>query len=342
MSKVKILVTGGTGYIGSHTVVELINAGFETVIIDDLSNSEQFILDRIEQITGVCPTFYNIDLCDKDAVEDVFSKEKNIVSVIHFAAYKAVGESISEPLKYYNNNLLSLINLLEVMKGKNVNNVVFSSSATVYGEPDILPITESAAIKKSLSAYGSTKQMGEDILEKLSAVSKINSIALRYFNPVGAHETALIGELPVGIPNNLMPFVTQTAIGKREVLTVFGDDYATPDGTCIRDYIHVVDLAKAHVKACERLIEGKNTSKYEVFNLGTGKGSSVLEIIETFKRVTGVNLNYKIGPRREGDAEQVYADTSLANNKLEWKAKLGLDEMINSAWKWEEQLKEKV
>jgi UDP-glucose 4-epimerase len=228
------------------------------------------------------------------------------------------------------------------MKKQQVNGIVFSSSATVYGEPDVLPITEAAELKKSLSAYGSTKQMGEDILEKLSAVSTINSIALRYFNPVGAHKSALIGELPVGIPNNLMPFVTQTAIGKREVLTVYGDDYNTPDGTCIRDYIHVVDLAKAHVKACERLTEGKNKAKFEVFNLGTGKGSSVLEIIQSFEKVTGVKLNYKIGARREGDAEQVYADTTYANNELGWKTELDLNDMLSSAWKWEEFLNEKI
>ncbi|UKJ08420.1 UDP-glucose 4-epimerase GalE [Solitalea lacus] len=336
----KVLVTGGTGYIGSHTVVELINAGYETVIADNLSNSERFILDRIEQIAGVRPKFYEIDLCDKAKVEDLFNAESDIKAVIHFAAFKAVGESVKEPLKYFRNNNLSLINLLEVMNEKGVNNIVFSSSATVYGQPDVLPATEATPFQKALSAYGSTKQMGEEILEKVSSATIIKSIALRYFNPVGAHKSALIGELPVGVPNNLMPFVTQTGIGKREMLTIFGDDYSTPDGTCIRDYIHVVDLAKAHVKACERLIAEKAESNYEVFNLGTGKGTSVLEIVNAFEKVTGQKLNYKIGPRREGDVESLYAETKLANEKLGWKAELGLEEMLSSAWAWEVKLHE--
>lgn len=340
MSKSKVLVTGGTGYIGSHTVVELINAGYEAVIVDDLSNSERFILDRIEQITGVKPAFYQFDLCDKDKVEELFATEKNIDAVIHFAAFKAVGESVKEPLKYFRNNNLSLINLLEVMDEKGVKNVVFSSSATVYGQPDVLPATEATPFQKALSAYGSTKQMGEEILEKVSAATDIHSVALRYFNPVGAHKSALIGELPVGIPNNLMPFVTQTGIGKRDMLTIFGNNYNTPDGTCIRDYIHVVDLAKAHVKACERLLQEKSESKYEVFNLGTGKGTTVLEIVNTFEKVTGQKLNYKFGERRVGDVESLYAETKLANEKLGWKAELDLDEMLSSAWAWEVKLKD--
>lgn len=340
MSKSKVLVTGGTGYIGSHTVVELINAGYEAVVVDDLSNSERFILDRIEQITGVKPTFYQFDLCDKDKVEELFALEKNIDAVIHFAAFKAVGESVKEPLKYFRNNNLSLINLLEVMDEKGVKNVVFSSSATVYGQPDILPATETTPFQKALSAYGSTKQMGEEILEKVSAATNIHSVALRYFNPVGAHKSALIGELPVGVPNNLMPFVTQTGIGKRDMLTIFGNNYNTPDGTCIRDYIHVVDLAKAHVKACERLLQEKSEHKYEVFNLGTGKGTTVLEIVNAFEKVTGQKLNYRFGERREGDVEALYAETKLANEKLGWKAELGLDEMLSSAWAWEVKLNE--
>ncbi|MCO4293247.1 UDP-glucose 4-epimerase GalE [Solitalea sp. MAHUQ-68] len=338
----KVLVTGGTGYIGSHTVVELINAGYETVIVDNLSNSELFILDRIEQITGVKPKFYQIDLCEREKVVELFKAEGNIDAVIHFAAFKAVGESVKEPLKYFRNNNLSLINLLEVMSEVNVNNVVFSSSATVYGQPDVLPATESTPFQKALSAYGSTKQMGEEMLEKVSAATAIKSIALRYFNPVGAHKSALIGELPVGIPNNLMPFVTQTGIGKREQLTIFGADYSTPDGTCIRDYIHVVDLAKAHVKACERLLQGKAEESYEVFNLGTGKGTTVLEIVNAFEKVTGQTLKYKIGERRVGDVESLYAETKLANNKLGWKAELGLDEMLSSAWAWEVKLHEGI
>ncbi|POY34832.1 UDP-glucose 4-epimerase GalE [Solitalea longa] len=336
----KVLVTGGTGYIGSHTVVELIKAGYETVIVDNLSNSELFIVDRIEQITGVRPKFYQIDLCEKEMVEELFKIESGINAVIHFAAFKAVGESVREPLKYFRNNNLSLINLLEVMDERGVKNIVFSSSATVYGQPEILPATEVTPLQKALSAYGSTKQMGEEMLEKVSAATEIKSIALRYFNPVGAHESALIGELPVGIPNNLMPFVTQTGIGKREVLTIFGNNYATSDGTCIRDYIHVVDLAKAHVKACERLLQAKTEENYEVYNLGTGKGTTVLEIVNAFERVTGQKLNYIIGERREGDVESLYAETKLANLKLGWKAELGLDDMLSSAWAWEVKLHE--
>jgi UDP-glucose 4-epimerase len=329
-----ILVTGGLGYIGSHTTVELIENGFTVILVDNFSNSEPFILDRIEQITGTRPLFYQNDLCDMNAVRKIFS-ENNIDVVIHFAAYKSIGESVKEPLKYFHNNLQSLVNVLEAMQEKNVKHIVFSSSATVYGEPDQLPVTEMAPFKKALSAYGSTKQMGEDILEKIGDTGVIQNISLRYFNPVGAHVSALIGELPKGIPNNLFPFVTQTAIGKIKQLTVFGDDYNTADGSCIRDYIHVVDLAKAHVQACKRLIEQKAKANFEVFNIGTGKGTSVLEMIHSFENITGVRLNYTIGSRREGDAPAVFASTSKANELLNWKAELDLGKMITTAWNWQ-------
>lgn len=332
-----ILITGGLGYIGSHTVVELISNGFEVIIIDNLSNSERFILDKIETITGVIPVFYQQDLCDVNAVEKIFTVH-SIEVVIHFAAYKSVNESVKAPLKYFVNNILPLLNILQVMEQNKIENIIFSSSATVYGEPEHLPVTESTPFQKSLSAYGSTKQMGEDILEKVCAAGNIKNISLRYFNPVGAHVSALIGELPKGIPNNLFPYVTQTGIGRLKVLTVFGTDYNTPDGSCIRDYIHVVDLAKAHVQACKRLLNKLNNSPFEVFNIGTGKGISVLEIIKTFEKETGVKLNYTIGPRRQGDAAAVYASTAKANKALGWKAELSLKEMINSAWDWELQL----
>lgn len=334
----KILVTGGTGYIGSHTVVELLNAGHEAVIIDNLSNSEAAVLDGIEQITGKRPPFYQEDVRNRTAVQGIFTDHPDISAVIHFAAFKAVGESVMKPLAYYGNNLDSTINLLECMLAANVPFFVFSSSCTVYGQPDELPVSESAPIKQAESPYGNTKQMCEDILRNVAAATELQAISLRYFNPVGAHESALIGELPRGVPNNLMPFITQTAIGKREKLTVFGDDYNTPDGSGVRDYIHVVDLAKAHVKACERLIAGDNKKSIEFFNLGTGRGYSVLEVIRAFERVNGVKLNYVIGPRRAGDIEKVYADTSRSNNELGWKAELGLDEMVASAWKWEQRL----
>lgn len=337
----KILVTGGTGYIGSHTVVELINAGHEPVIIDDLSNSEVSVLDGIEQITGRRPAFYQEDAGSRPAVEKLFSEHPDIAAVIHFAAFKAVGESVEKPLAYYRNNLYTTINLLERMLEANVPNFVFSSSCTVYGQPDELPVSESAPIRKAESPYGNTKQMCEEILQNVSAATALRAIALRYFNPVGAHESALIGELPRGVPNNLMPYITQTAVGKRQQLTVFGSDYNTPDGSGIRDYIHVVDLAKAHVKACERLIGGENREKIEFFNLGTGKGYSVLEVIGAFERVNGVKLNYVIGPRRPGDIERVYADTSRSNQVLGWKAELDLDDMAASAWKWEQRLAER-
>lgn len=338
MAKQKILVTGGLGFIGSHTVVELINAGYEVVIIDDLSNSQLFILDNIEKITGIRPTFYQINLLEKEKVSKVLAAEKNISAVIHFAASKAVGESVVKPLKYFKNNLFSLITLLECMETFGVRNIVFSSSATVYGEADELPIMEHTVFKPSLSAYGSTKQMGEDILQKVAATGYIHCISLRYFNPVGAHASALLGELPVGTPNNLMPYVTQTAAGVRTELTVFGNDYPTADGTCIRDYVHVVDLAKAHVKSCNRLLADTAKNNYEAYNIGTGKGVSVLQIIDAFQKNNAVQLNYSIGKRREGDVPAMYADVSLANKILDWQAQLGLKEMVTDAWKWQQQL----
>lgn len=337
----KILVTGGTGYIGSHTVVELINAGHEPVIIDDLSNSEVSVLDGIEAIAGRRPAFYQDDAGSRQAVEAIFSEHPDIAAVIHFAAFKAVGESVEKPIAYYRNNLYSTINLLDCMLAAGIPHFVFSSSCTVYGQPDELPVSEAAPIKQAESPYGNTKQMCEDILRNVAAATTLKAISLRYFNPVGAHSSALIGELPRGVPNNLMPYITQTAIGKRERLIVFGDDYNTPDGSGIRDYIHVVDLAKAHVKACERLIDGQNREAIEFFNLGTGQGYSVLEVIRAFERVNGVKLNYTIGPRRAGDIEKVYADTTRSNRELGWKAELGLDDMVASAWKWERRLAEK-
>jgi len=334
MQNKTVLVTGGLGYIGSHTVVELINEGFEVIIIDNLSNSEKFIFERIKQITSQQPLFYKEDCCDLAAMQNIF-KAHHIDVAIHFAAFKSVGESAKYPLKYFQNNLISLMNVLQAMQENKVNNLIFSSSATVYGQLEILPATEQTQFQKALSAYGSTKQIGEEILEKVCATGVINNISLRYFNPVGAHASALIGELPKGIPNNLFPYVMQTASGKLKQLTVFGNDYNTLDGTCIRDYIHVVDLAKAHVQACKRLLKQQQQSSFEVFNLGTGKGTSVLEIIHSFEKVTAQKLNYKIGKRREGDAAVVYADTKKANEMLEWKAQLGLNEMISSAWEWE-------
>ncbi|HEX5150723.1 MAG TPA: UDP-glucose 4-epimerase GalE [Parafilimonas sp.] len=338
MAKKKILVTGGLGFIGSHTVVELINAGYDVVIADDLSNSQFFVLDRIEEIAAVKPSFYKIDVSDKEKLCTLFESAGDIDAVIHFAAFKAVGESVHEPIKYFHNNLFSLVTLLECMEQFNIKNMVFSSSATVYGDPDVLPVTESTAFKKALSSYGSTKQIGEEILEKTTAAKNIAAIALRYFNPVGAHNSALIGELPIGVPNNLMPFIAQTAAGIREQLVVFGNDYDTPDGTCIRDYIHVVDLAKAHVKSCDRLISESVENKYEVFNVGTGNGISVMDVITAFEKYNELKINYTIGKRRAGDAAAVYADVSKANNVLGWKAQLGLKEMVTSAWKWQQSL----
>jgi UDP-glucose 4-epimerase len=336
--KHKVLVTGGLGFIGSHTAVELINAGYDVVILDDLSNSQLFVLDNIEKITGIRPAFYKVNMQDKENLLSVIATEKNIDAVIHFAAFKAVGESVKQPVKYFRNNLYSLINLLECMDASGIPNIVFSSSATVYGEPDELPVTEETPFKKALSAYGSTKQIGEDMLEKVAATGSIHGISLRYFNPVGAHATALLGELPLGTPNNLLPLVTQVAAGKLEKLTVYGNDYNTTDGTCIRDYIHVVDLAKAHVKSCNRLLAGAMNVNYEVFNIGTGNGISVLQIIEAFEKHNNVKLNYTIGKRRAGDAPAVYADVSKAEQTLGWKAVLGLQDMVTSAWQWQQKL----
>ncbi len=336
----KVLITGGTGYIGSHTAVEFIQAGYEVLIIDNLSNSSIEVLDGIKEITGIKPEFAEFDLVDKAKVDDYFKNHQDIEAIIHFAAYKAVGESVEKPLDYYQNNLISLMNLLEMMDKYNTPSFVFSSSCTVYGEPDELPVKESTPVKPAISPYGNTKQIAEEIIRDYMKVKpQLKSIALRYFNPVGAHESAAIGELPLGVPANLVPFITQTAIGIREQLSVFGNDYNTPDGTAIRDYIHVVDLAKAHVVATERLLQNKNKNNYEIFNIGTGNGFSVLEVIKSFEKVTGQKLNYKIVDRRPGDVEQVYADTSYANEELGWKAEKGLDEMMLSAWNWEKRLR---
>lgn len=338
----KILVTGGTGFIGSHTVVELQNVGFEVVIVDNLSNSNIDVLNGIEKITGIRPEFENIDCVDYVSMDRMFEKHKDIEAIIHFAASKAVGESVEKPLLYYRNNLVSLINLLQLMPIHKVKNLVFSSSCTVYGQPDELPVTENAPIKPALSPYGNTKQIGEEIIrDTIYNNSNYQSIILRYFNPIGAHSTAEIGELPNGVPNNLLPFVTQTAIGLRKQLQVFGDDYNTPDGSCIRDYIHVVDLAKAHVIAVQRLLNGKTKTAVETFNLGTGRGLSVLEIIETFQKVNNIKVPYKIVARREGDIEKVWADPTHANDVLGWIATETLEETLRSSWVWEQNLAEK-
>ncbi|MBI9066243.1 MAG: UDP-glucose 4-epimerase GalE [Salinivirgaceae bacterium] len=335
--KGKILVTGGTGYIGSHTTVELIEQGYEVVIIDNLSNSDAFIVDRIEQITDIRPKFYEFDLLDTDKLDNFFKENADLVGIIHFAAAKAVGESVEIPLHYYRNNLVPMINILEAMKKYKIENFVFSSSCTVYGQPDELPVTENAPVKPAESPYGYTKQVNENILnDTIKSGANIKGIALRYFNPIGAHHSGLIGELPKGVPNNLLPFITQTAYGLRKQLSVFGEDYNTPDGSCIRDYIHVVDLAKAHIVAIERLIDGKNKNSYEMFNIGTGNGFSVFEVIKSFEQSTGEKLNYKVVARRAGDIEQIWADTTIGNNELGWKATKTLDEMTLSAWKWEQ------
>ena len=336
----QILVTGGTGYIGSHTAVELQNAGFEVIIVDNLSNSSIEVLDGIEEISGIRPVFEQFDLIDKEKVDAFFGKYPNIEAIIHFAAFKAVGESVAVPLKYYRNNLVSLVNILDAMDKFNVPGIVFSSSCTVYGQPESLPVTENAPILKANSPYGNSKQISEEIIQDtLVACPKLNAIALRYFNPVGAHPTAIIGELPLGVPQNLVPFITQTAAGLRNQLSIFGSDYDTPDGTAIRDYIHVVDLAKAHVVAVKRLVESKNKKPFEVFNLGTGNGLSVLEVVDAFERVSGQKLNYKIVDRRPGDVEKVYADTTFANEELGWKAESTLDDILASAWKWEKKIR---
>lgn len=337
--KKKILVTGGTGYIGSHTAVKLIESGYEVVIIDNLSNSKIEVLDGIEAITGVSPSFFKFDICDRRALKGFFEKHGDIEAIIHFAASKAVGESVEKPLLYYHNNLVSLMNLLDFMSATDVSNIVFSSSCTVYGQPDQLPVTEQSPIKPAESPYGNTKQISEEIIrDVIQAEFSLHAIALRYFNPVGAHPSAQIGELPLGVPNNLVPFITQTAAGIRDELQVFGDDYDTPDGTAIRDYIHVVDLAKAHVVAVARMIGDAQNKPFEIFNLGTGNGFSVLEVIKAFERVTGVKLNYRITGRRPGDIEKVWADTSFANRELGWKAERDLETMMASAWKWQQHL----
>jgi UDP-glucose 4-epimerase len=329
-----ILITGGTGYIGSHTVVELLNAGFEVLIVDDLSNSEKEVVGRIEKITNKKVAFEEIDLKDKVKTFGIFEKYPNINAIVHFAASKAVGESVEKPLMYYENNIGSLINLLQACAKYNVRNFVFSSSCTVYGQPDVLPVTEETPRRDAESPYGNTKKIAEDILRDNAISDKIfKSIALRYFNPIGAHPTGLIGELPRGVPNNLIPFVTQTAYGLRKELSIFGNDYNTPDGTCIRDYINVVDLAKAHVVSIKRLLENKNKSNYEYFNIGTGAGTTVLEVVKAFEKSTGVKVNYKIVDRRPGDIEKIWAETSYANNELGWKAETGLEETLASAWK---------
>jgi len=330
----KILVTGGLGYIGSHTVVELVAAGYEPVIIDDLSNSNIKILDQLSKIIGFKPAFYQFDLCDEQKLNDFIAAEPDIEGLIHFAAFKAVGESVHNPLKYYRTNIYSLVNLLRVYSARPVK-FVFSSSCTVYGQPDILPVTEDAPVKPAQSPYGNTKQIAEEILKDAVIAGNADKvIALRYFNPVGAHETALIGELPNGVPQNLVPFITQTAIGKRQKITVFGNDYNTKDGSCVRDYIHVVDLAKAHVAAL-KLMSENDFKGYDVFNIGTGNGNTVLEIIAAFENTTGVKLNYEIGPRREGDVEKVWGDVTKSTSVLKWTAKLGIDTMMASAWEWE-------
>ena len=338
----RILVTGGTGYIGSHTTVELMQQGYDVVIVDNLSNSNADVLDGIEAIVGTRPPFEQVDCNDAVAMADVFVRYPDIVGVIHFAASKAVGESVEQPLLYYRNNLMSLVTLLEQMKAHNVHNIVFSSSCTVYGQPtpEHLPVDETAPIQVALSPYGNTKQINEEIIrDEAHADKSLQATILRYFNPIGAHLSAMIGELPNGVPQNLLPFVTQTAIGLRKELKVFGNDYNTPDGSCIRDYIYVVDLAKAHVKAVERMLSGTALDQVEVFNLGTGRGLSVLEILNTFMQVTGVDVPYQIVGRREGDIEQVWAKPDKANNVLGWKADTPIEQVLQSAWKWEQKLR---
>lgn len=340
--KQTILVTGGTGFIGSHTTVELQQAGYNVVIVDNLSNSKIEVLDGIEKITGVRPAFENVDLREKNAVEAVFKKYPQIEGIIHFAASKAVGESVEKPLLYYRNNIVSLINLLELMPKYNVKGIIFSSSCTVYGQPseDNLPVTEEAPIQKALSPYGNTKQINEEIIcDYIHSGAPIKSIILRYFNPIGAHPSAYIGELPNGVPMNLIPFVTQTAIGVRKELKIFGNDYNTPDGTCIRDYIYVVDLAKAHVAAMARVLD-QDTDAVEVFNVGTGKGVSTLEVVEGFEKATGVKVNWSYAPRREGDIEKVWGNVDKANNVLGWKAETPLEDVLTSAWRWQKKLRE--
>ena len=335
----KILVTGGLGFIGSHTVVELQNEGFEVVIIDNLSNSSEDVLKGIVAISGKTPIFEKMDLRIKNEVEAFFKKHNDVAGVIHFAASKAVGESVENPLLYYENNINTLVYILQELQQKPEAHFIFSSSCTVYGEAEKMPITEDASVQAAMSPYGNTKQIGEEIITDVAKVTNVNAILLRYFNPMGAHPTAEIGELPIGVPQNLVPFITQTGIGLRKELSVYGDDYPTPDGTCIRDYIHVVDLAKAHVVALQRLLNKKNLSKVETFNLGTGTGSSVLEVITTFEKVSGQKLPYKIVGRRDGDIISAYANTDKANTVLGWKAQSTLEEALASAWKWEQKIR---
>jgi UDP-glucose 4-epimerase len=338
--KKKILVTGGTGYIGSHTSVELIEEGYDVIIIDNLFNSEAEVVNGIEKITGVRPLLEVFDLCDRKKTNLFLKANKDIAAIIHFAAYKAVGESVRKPLEYYRNNLVSLINLLEAMQNFGIRNMVFSSSCTVYGQPHKLPVTEDAPLQSAASPYGNTKQICEEIIrDTIISSENIRAISLRYFNPIGAHPSAMIGELPRGVPENLVPFITQTAIGLRKELNIFGNDYDTPDGSCIRDYLHVSDLARAHVVAVKRLIEKKNSKDYEVFNLGTGKGVSVLEAIHSFEKISGVKLKYKVTGRRKGDIVKIWADPSLANNVLGWETVYSLDDCMKTAWAWEQQLK---
>lgn len=338
----KILVTGGTGFIGSHTVVELQHKGYEVIIVDNLSNSDAKIIDSIEKITGIRPTLEVFDLINREKTADFFKRHSDLNGIIHFAAYKAVGESVQNPLMYYRNNLDSLVNILQAMQDNNIPNIVFSSSCTVYGQPEVLPVSERAPIQKAESPYGNTKQISEEIITDTVKVTDINAIALRYFNPIGAHESALIGELPIGVPNNLVPFITQTAIGLRQQLSVFGEDYNTHDGTAIRDYIHVVDLAKAHVVAIDRMVNKKMLKQMEIFNLGTGIGYSVLDVIKAFEKTSGLKLNYKIVARREGDIEKVWANPDFSNEVLGWKAERNLEEMVGSAWKWEQAFRGKT
>ena len=334
----KILVTGGTGYIGSHTVIELIKLGYEVLVIDNLSNSKAEVIDIIESITAVRPYFEKIEMCDKAELANYFSKHSDIAAVIHFAGMLQVAESVENPLKYYHNNMFSTINLLECMVANRIKNIVFSSSCTVYGNPTQLPVTETAPVQKAMSPYGNTKQMGEEILENVAKANDINVITLRYFNPIGAHESAKIGEIQHGVPHHLIPYITETAAGIRKQLNVFGGDYQTHDGTCVRDYIHVVDLAKAHIAAISRLLSEKNEAKLEVFNIGTGLGYSVLDIISAFEKATNIKINYQIVDRRPGDVEAVYADTTLAEHKLNWKTVLSIEDMMRSAWNWEQAL----
>lgn len=334
-----VLVSGGAGYIGSHTAVELIGAGMDVVIADNLTNADMSGVEGARRITGVDIPFVNVDCCDRDAFAEVF-RRYDFDSVIHFAAYKAVGESVEDPMKYYRNNLTSFMNVVDLMREFGRHNIVFSSSATVYGEADELPVTEQSPRKPATSPYGNTKQMSEDILrDSIKAYPSLKGIALRYFNPIGAHPSALIGELPRGVPQNLVPYITQTAAGIRECLSVFGDDYPTPDGSCLRDYIDIVDLAKAHVAAIRRMIDDKNKERYEIFNIGTGRAVSVFELVKTFERVNGLKLNYKVAPRRAGDVVAIWADTSLANRELGWKAERSLDDTLRSAWAWEKHVR---